>query len=136
MPLEDWPDPIEEPQKPMDPQDPAFVITCVGWHTRRVGNEGLKWFEDQTRLLYGTLIHFLQDNGLTTREILPKGAFVADETAIRRGDLTEVGKLLMRRPYDRWLGSLEKKDADVTNTRILERALKKIRTGNVNKYGE
>jgi hypothetical protein len=135
MPIEDWPNPIDEPSKPMDPNDPAFVITCVGWHTQRRGNEGLKWFDDQTRLLYGTLIRFLQDNGLTTREILPPGAPVSDQVAIRMGDLNSDGWALIQAGYSKWLDRIDH-GGDPTDTKILERALKKIRAGKADKWGE
>ena len=126
MPFEDWPNPIEEPIKPMDPEDPAFVLTCVGWHTQRRGNEGLNWLEDQTRLLYGILVRFLQDNHLVVREILPEGAYVADEVCIRVGDLTPEGRKFMKTGYSRWLDKIDQ-GMEPTDTRILERALKKIR---------
>ena len=124
MPFEDWPNPIEEPIKPMDPEDPAFVLTCVGWHTQRRGNEDMG---DVYREIYGILIRFMQDRGgLLVREILPDGAYVADEVCIRVGDLTPEGRKFMKTGYSRWLDKIDQ-GMEPTDTRILERALKKIR---------
>ena len=126
MPFEDWPNPIEEPIKPMDPEDPAFVLTCVGWHTQRRGNEDMG---DVYREIYGILIRFMQDRGgLLVREILPEGAYVADEVCIRVGDLTPEGRKFMKTGYSRWLDKIDQ-GMEPTDTRILERALKKIRGG-------
>ena len=47
--------------------------------------------QERSRRLYEHIIHFLQDNGLTTRRILAEGERVTDETAIRVGDLTPEG---------------------------------------------
>jgi len=113
-------------------QSHDFVIDCVAWHTQRPGMEGM---EEETRLIYGTLIRFLQDNCLTTRKILPEGVPVTDDVAIRESDLTHEGSLLMSRPYDRWLGAIDHGQPP-TDTKILERALVKIRSGSVGKYGE
>lgn len=129
MPLEDRPDPLKPALRPMNPDDPAFVIDCVGWHTQRRGNEGL---EEVYRTIYGTLIRFLQHHQLLTREILPDGAPVSDATAIRRGDLTEEGFQFIQQNYSRWLDRIDM-GADPTDTCYLERALTKIRAGETGK---
>ena len=44
--------------------------------------------QERSRRLYEHIIHFLQDNGLTTRRILAEGERVTDETTIRVGGHT------------------------------------------------
>ena len=127
-----WPDPNVLPEAPVPHPHPRFVICCVGWLTLR---RGLADRGDEIRTMFATLIRFLQENGLTTRTILADGAPVADDVAIRMEDLTPEGDLLMRRPCDRWFAAFDRGQSP-TDTKILERALAKIRTGKVGKYGE
>ena len=136
MPSDDqrdpWPDPMQEPVEPVNPNHPRFVIACVGWLTQRPGMQGT---EEETRTIYRTLILFLQENGLTTREILSSDEPVTDSVAIRNEDLTPEGNLLMRRPHSRWLDGIDcgKSPTDVSS---LKRALERIRSGKVGEYGE
>lgn len=100
-----WPDPTKLPPEPVDPANAAFVLTCVGWNTLRPGNEGR---EEIYRNICRTLIDFMQENGLLNRTILEPGAFVADDTAIRVGDLTEDGMRFMKTGYVKWGEKVDK----------------------------
>lgn len=48
-------------------------------------------FKTEQIIFFENIIHFLQDNGLTTKEILKKGERATDNTEIKIGDLTEEG---------------------------------------------
>lgn len=91
--------------------------------------------EEETRRIYRVLIDFLQTHDLTTSQLLSPGEYVADDVAIRLRDLTTDGILLMRRPYHRWLEKVDN-GLDPSNTKILEKALVKIRAGKAGKYGD
>jgi hypothetical protein len=48
-------------------------------------------FKEEQYRFFENNVHFLQDNGFTTREILKKGEKATDESEIKVGDLTEEG---------------------------------------------
>ena len=83
---------------------PSFTIDQVKWHTRTPGNtETVEAIHRRFRIV----LSFLQENGLTTRCILPDGGSINDETAIESHDLTERGFELMRKCYQNWLGLVD-----------------------------
>lgn len=105
----------------MDSSRP-FTVDKVVWHTQRPGtNETL----DQVSKRFRAMITFLQDNGLTTRQVLSSRQRITDETAILSTDLTEVGLALMRKCYDKWL---QKVDAglDPEDISLFEKQLAKL----------
>jgi len=73
-----------------------------------------------------TLVHFLQDNGLTTRTITPLGEPIPHGLKIRASDLTEEGIEFYKGPVQRWYHAQDRGTAP-TDTRILERGLARIR---------
>jgi len=48
-------------------------------------------YKERIYRFFENYVHFLQDNGFTTREILRKGEKATDESQITIGDLTEQG---------------------------------------------
>ena len=73
-----------------------------------------------------TLIIFLQQNGLVTKELLPEGAEIDETFAIRRSDLTDEGFEFYRSVEQRWFNAIDN-GAAPSNTAILERSLNAIR---------
>jgi predicted metalloendopeptidase len=75
---------------------------------------------------YKTLFKFLQENNLTTREIHSESMVVDDNTCLKVGDLTKEGFEFYILAVDRWSASHDR-GQPVTNIRILEKYLKKVR---------
>ena len=68
------------------------VISKLGWFTQMKSIPPLiNEFKTEQIIFFENIIHFLQDNGLTTKEILKKGERATDNTEIKIGDLTEEG---------------------------------------------
>lgn len=68
------------------------VISKLGWFTQMESIPPLSdEFKKEQIIFFENIIHFLQDNGFTTKEILKKGEKPTDNTEIKIGDLTEEG---------------------------------------------
>ena len=103
-----------------------FVISKLGWHTQRLGNEGRERF---FREYFFALTNFLQEKGLLIRKIVTEIEALADDDEIRRSDLTEEGWALMQKGYPKW-GKKVDQGMDPSDTTILEHELDYIRQQN------
>lgn len=103
-----------------------FVIDQVGWHINTPRNYTLdislvhKYFE--------CIIKYLQENKLVVRNITVESMVIDNNTCIRSSDLTPDGLLLMKEVYGKWVDGIMDKGKSPTDYRILDKALKKIRT--------
>ena len=103
-----------------------FIIGQVNWLTEVKRNYGF-----DTALCYlafKNIIEYLQRNDLTTRIILPENEEVKEITCIRLSDLTNEGFLLVKKCFDKWLGKVIDKRIQPTDYKMLDNALKKIRS--------
>ncbi len=100
-----------------------FLIDDAGGHFVASKN---REYRKRVVLRFRVFVDFLQDNGLTTREILAKDEPVTEELKIYRSDLTEEGFQVVKAGYDKWLRSLDK-GKEITNVSPLEKALTKAR---------
>lgn len=73
---------------------------------------------------FRVFINFLQDNGLTTREILAREQPVTEELRIYKSDLTDIGFAVVKSAYDKWLRRHDR-GKDISDVGVLERALAK-----------
>ncbi|WP_349854620.1 cyclopropane-fatty-acyl-phospholipid synthase [Bacteroides cellulosilyticus] len=72
--------------------DASYVIECVGWFTKMKSIPPMSQEEiEMNYRFFENYISFLQEKGLTTREILKKGEKANDDSQITFGDLTEEG---------------------------------------------
>lgn len=104
-----------------------FTIAKVSWQTQVQRN-----YEFDNSLVYTyfkNIINYLQDNGLTTRIILPRNEGVTENTCIMSSDLTEVGFLLIKKKYNKWVEGIMDKGKSPSDYSILDKELKKIRNG-------
>jgi len=102
-----------------------YVIDKLSWHLQANSDRD---YQNQARARFSAIASFLQHHGLTKRELLPSGAVVTDDFALRTDDLTNEGRQLMDEVYDRWLKSLNRgKSPD--DLSMLEKQLSKLRTG-------
>jgi hypothetical protein len=101
---------------------PDYTIDQASWHLR-AGSES----RDKTFRRFRAVATFLQENGLTTRPLLPDGEVEIDESfRIHSSDLTADGLELMGRHYDRWLRGVDR-GKPVEDLSILRKALSAIR---------
>lgn len=108
---------------------PGLLATRV---TRQDPNNDEEWildegWYDRTRRLYASLLSFFQDNALIRT---PASWSSIDDVVLMFSDLTDDGQALVRSGADEnWVGSFDRpgNKKDYANTRILQRALDKIR---------
>ena len=103
-----------------------FVIDKASWHTQKV-----RTYEFDNSIIYEyfrNIFKYLEENGLTTRKILPKNNEVNDDTCLSKSDLTEEGLALVRLAYEKWIDKVVDKKIHPTDHKILDRALKTIRS--------
>lgn len=72
--------------------DKDEIISKLGWFTQMKSIPPLTdEFKTEQIIFFENIIRFLQDKGLTTKEILKRGEKPTDNTEIKNGDLTEEG---------------------------------------------
>ncbi|MDR2781006.1 MAG: hypothetical protein LBB21_00905 [Holosporaceae bacterium] len=114
--------------------DKNRMIEKVGWITQMKSIPPLtkEYIERQYRF-FENYVHFLQDNGFTTREILKHGEKATDDSEIKVGDLTEEGFKFYffgvrkwREKYDR----AKDKDKAINDFAYIEKKLNEFRAKN------
>lgn len=87
-------------------------------------------FKEEQYLFFENYVHFLQDNGFTTKVILKKGEKANDDSQITVGDLTEEGLKFYifgirkwREKYDR----VKNKGKTINDFAFIEKKLKEFR---------
>lgn len=103
-----------------------FVIDRVSWHTQVKRN--YEFDVDLCYLIFKSIINYLQNKGLTTRTILAEREPVKEDTCIKVSDLTNEGFMLIKKCYDRWADKAMDRLIEPTNYKMLDNALKKIRS--------
>jgi len=100
-----------------------FIVDQVSWHTSTPGNP-----ESREHIIrrFHVIARFLQDRGLTVRQLVVDMQDVQDNFAISSADLTDEGLALMRAAYDKWLQKVDQ-GMDITDLSLFEGALKKMR---------
>ncbi len=115
--------------------DKDEIISKLGWFTQMKSIPPLTdKFKTEQIIFFENIIHFLQDNGLTTKEILKKGEKPTDNTEIKIGDLTEEGlKFYLygirkwRQKYDRAKDGIKA----INDFAFIEKKLKEFRSKNI-----
>lgn len=69
------------------------IIEKISWVTKSnlAPQPITQEYKERQYRFFENYVHFLQDNGFTTREILKKGEKANDDSQITVGDLTEDG---------------------------------------------
>ena len=87
-------------------------------------------YKEQIYRFFENYVHFLQDNGFTTREILRKGEKATDESQITIGDLTEQGFKFYAFGILKWIAKYDRaknKDKAIGDFSFIEKKLKEFR---------
>ncbi|WP_052460752.1 hypothetical protein [Microbacterium gorillae] len=85
---------------------------------------------DDYLAFYANAVHLMQDEGFTTREILPAGAPVTADTTVRAGDLTPDGLRFYYYGIRAWINRLDRardKARAANDLRPVRRALRRFR---------
>jgi hypothetical protein len=101
-----------------------YTIDRVSWHTNQKGNLETR---EETIERFRVLAEFLESQDLTEGPLLGSEGVVDDDFEIRTSNLTQLGRKVMKRGYDRWLSHIDR-GGDPRETRILERALAACRS--------
>ncbi|MCC6287216.1 MAG: cyclopropane-fatty-acyl-phospholipid synthase [Chitinophagaceae bacterium] len=87
-------------------------------------------FKEEQYRFFENYVHFLQDNGFTTKEILKKGERANDDSQITRGDLTEEGFKFYPFGIRKWRERYDKakdKDKAINDFGFIEKKLLEFR---------
>ena len=87
-------------------------------------------YKERIYRFFENYVHFLQDNGFTTREILRKGEKATDESQITIGDLTEQGFKFYAFGILKWIAKYDRakdKDKAIGDFSFIEKKLKEFR---------
>jgi hypothetical protein len=100
----------------------ASVICRVASLARRPNTDSAhEWVVNK----FWTVVNFLQQNGLTVRQLAESRDAITDAFELRSADLTSDGLKFMRTGYHKWLRMLDR-GGDPRDARILERELAKM----------
>ena len=103
----------------------GFTIDQVSWHTQVQGT--LATFE-QVAERFWAIVNFLQENGLTVRQLAGGIEEIDEAFSIHSDDLTDLGLQLMRQAYDPWLHAVDRGMSPHKLARF-ERELAKLKRG-------
>lgn len=111
--------------------DENFIIEKIGWITQRKSIPPLtkEYIERQYRF-FENYIHFLQDNGFTTRSILNSDEKANDDSELWIKDLTEEGFEFYKYGIIKWREKYDKaknKDKAINDFAFIEKKLKEFR---------
>jgi hypothetical protein len=100
-----------------------FVIDDVAVHYSASKSADYRQRVDER---FSTLIKFLQESGLTERQILSDDEKPSESLKIMKSDLTEIGFQVIKTAYDKWLRAIDR-GKPISDTTPLTKALLKIR---------
>ena len=108
------------------------MLKCISKSHVQINRIHGKW--DCIKIFFENIIHFLQDNGFTTKEILKKGEKPTDNTEIKNRELTEEGLTFYlygirkwRQKYDRAKDGMKA----INDFAFIEKKLKEFRSKNI-----
>jgi hypothetical protein len=91
-------------------------------------------YRESVKTMFATLATFLEENGLTTRQLLPPGRDIDQSFVLRRADLTEEGVDFYHRLEKPWLAGIDR-GGPASSTRVMKRVLDGIRKPRPGKNG-
>lgn len=101
----------------------GYTIDKIAWHTQQPHEpEPFEVMAEQ----FWHAVRFLQENGLTTRDLATSTSDLDEEFEIHTDDLTSEGLALMKAAYEKWVRRVERGMA-AEDTAILAQALARLR---------
>ena len=112
--------------------DKDRVIEKLSWITQsKLAPQPItQEYRERQYRFFENYVHFLQDNGFTTKEILKKGEKATDESQITIGDLTEEGFQFYAFGIRKWREKYDRakdKDKAINDFAFIEKKLKEFR---------
>lgn len=96
----------------------AFIVEKLSWY---VGKD----LRHDPRVKFKTLAVFLQQNGLTTRQLVNPDGELGDDFAISSADVTQRGLTFLKGGYQKWAKSIDR-GGDPADVSMLRRELSKL----------
>lgn len=108
------------------------IISKVAWFTQsKLAPQPItQEYKERQYRFFENYVHFLQDNGFTTREILKKGEKANDDSQITVGDLTEEGFQFYAYGIRKWHEKYDRakdKDKAINDFAFIEKKLKEFK---------
>lgn len=108
------------------------IISKIAWFTQsKLAPQPItQEYKERQYRFFENYVHFLQNNGLTTREILKEGERATDESQITIGDLTEEGFKFYAFGIRKWREKYDRakdKDKAINDFTFIEKKLKEFR---------
>ncbi|MFK8280618.1 hypothetical protein ACI76Q_09820 [Capnocytophaga canimorsus] len=108
------------------------IISKVAWFTQsKLAPQPItQEYKERQYRFFENYVHFLQENGFTTREILKKDEKATDESQITIGDLTEEGLKFYAFGIRKWSEKYDRakdKDKAINDFAFIEKKLKEFR---------
>ena len=112
--------------------DQDRIIEQVSWITQsKMAPQTItQEYKERQYRFFENYVHFLQDNGFTTRVILEEGEKATDESQIKVGDLTEDGFKFYAFGIRKWHEKYDRaknKDKAINDFTFIEKKLIKFR---------
>lgn len=112
--------------------DKDRIIEKISWLTQsKLAPQPItQEYKERQYRFFENYVHFLQNNGLTTREILKEGERATDESQITIGDLTEEGFKFYAFGIRKWREKYDRakdKDKAINDFAFIEKKLKEFR---------
>lgn len=112
--------------------DKDRIIEKISWLTQsKLAPQPItQEYKERQYRFFENYVHFLQNNGLTTREILKEGERATDESQITIGDLTEEGFEFYAFGIRKWREKYDRakdKDKAINDSAFIEKKLKEFR---------
>jgi len=108
------------------------IIEKISWITKSnlAPQPITQEYKERQYRFFENYVHFLQDNGFTTREILKKGEKANDDSQITVGDLTEDGLKFYIFGIRKWSEKYDRaknKDKAINDFSFIEKKLKEFK---------
>lgn len=112
--------------------DKDRIIEKISWLTQsKLAPQPItQEYKERQYRFFENYVHFLQNNRLTTREILKEGERATDESQITIGDLTEEGFKFYAFGIRKWREKYDRakdKDKAINDFAFIEKKLKEFR---------
>lgn len=102
-----------------------FTIDKASWHTQRIRNYDFD--NNRVYAYFNVIFKFLDDNNLSTKQLLNLNTLINDDTTLKRSDLTDEGFEFIKKGLDRWVDNIFDKGKPPSDVKYLEKKLKEIR---------
>jgi hypothetical protein len=102
-----------------------FIVTSFAWDLEKERTHRRAGFPEVPREVlarrFWQYVHFLQQHGFTTHEIVRSLDNISEETVVRNSDLTDSGFYFIQRFHGRWISRTYKDKGEQKEKAFLEK---------------